>query len=216
MKLIVGLGNPGKEYEKTRHNAGFMAVNRLAEQHGLAGAKTKFHAGVLEGRIVSTRVMLMQPMTFMNRSGLAVSEAVSFFKLDPQDILVIVDDTALPLGSIRLRAGGSTGGHNGLADIQQRIGSSNYPRLRIGVGEPRVGDHKIPQSDYVLAKFHEEELGTLEKTLNKSTSAVETWLREGIDIAMTRFNTSPDKSDKAKETQKDKKLDGLIENARDN
>ncbi len=136
MKLIVGLGNPGPEYAKTRHNVGFMAIDRLAQRHGLSGAKTKFHAGVLEGPVAGEKCLLLQPMTYMNRSGKAVAEAVNFYKLALEDVMIIVDDIALPCGTIRLRTAGSAGGHNGLADIQRALSSNAYPRLRIGVDAP--------------------------------------------------------------------------------
>ena len=192
MKLIVGLGNPGKDYEKTRHNAGFMAINHLAERHGFSGAKTKFHAGVLEGRIEGEKVMLMQPMTFMNRSGLAVGEAATFYKLDPQDIMVIVDDVALPCGRIRIRKEGSAGGHNGLSDIKRALGTQAYPRLRIGVDAPG----RAPQKDYVLGRFSDEQLHLLGKALDRSSKALEHWLREG-DIAktMSLFNQAPEEAE---------------------
>src|ERR1041385_4126537 len=147
MKLIVGLGNPGPEYANTRHNAGFMALDRLARKHGLWGAKTRFHAGVIEGSIAGQKVMLMQPMTYMNRSGLAVGEAARFHRLEPADVMVVVDDFALPLGSIRLRPSGSHGGHNGLADVQRALGTDGYPRLRIGVGAPEGDGPPVPQTE---------------------------------------------------------------------
>jgi PTH1 family peptidyl-tRNA hydrolase len=188
MKLIVGLGNPGSEYAKTRHNAGFMVVDRLALRHRLpdAGpAKMKFHAGVLEGPIAGERCILMQPMTYMNRSGLAIGEAVAFYKLDPtRELLVVVDDVALDVGRIRLRAEGSAGGHNGLADVERALGTSAYPRLRIGI-DPKG---RVPQKDYVLGRFTPEQLAKLEPTLDVACDAIECWIKEGIARAMTRYN----------------------------
>lgn len=195
MKLIVGLGNPGSEYAGTRHNVGFMVVERLARRHHLGGAKTKFHAGVLEGRVGGDRAMLMQPTTFMNRSGLAVGQAMAFYKLDPSDLMVVVDDTALPLGSIRMRAGGSAGGHNGLSDIERALGTAQYPRLRVGVGAPVIHDRRIRQADYVLGRFFEEEQADLERAIDSSCDAIETWTARGIDIAMTNHNTRPKAED---------------------
>lgn len=188
MKLIVGLGNPGPEYANTRHNAGFMALDRLARRHGLAGAKNKFHAGVIEGSIAGHRVMLMQPMTYMNRSGLAVGEAARFHRLEPADVMVVVDDFALPLGSVRLRASGSDGGHNGLADVKRALGTDAYPRLRIGVGAPEIDGRRIRQTDHVLGPFTEEQRAALSPALDAAADAVECWLTDGIEIAMTRFN----------------------------
>ncbi|WP_432800001.1 aminoacyl-tRNA hydrolase [Poriferisphaera sp. WC338] len=192
MKLIVGLGNPGKEYEKTRHNAGFMAANHLAERHNMSGAKTKFHAGVLEGRIEGQKVLLMQPMTFMNRSGLSVGEAVTFYKCEPEDVMVIVDDIALPCGRIRLRGEGGAGGHNGLSDIKRVLGTNKYPRLRIGVDAPG----RVPQVDYVLGRFSDEQQHLVEKALERSSKAIEHWLREGdLPKTMSLFNQMADEAE---------------------
>jgi len=188
VKLIVGLGNPGSDYTKTRHNAGFMALDRLASRHGLAGAKTKFHSGVLDGQIAGSRCILLQPMTFMNRSGLAVGEAVHFYKLDPSvDLLVVVDDVALPLGQIRLRQEGGSGGHNGLVDIERALGTAAYPRLRIGIDPPG----RVPQADYVLGRFTRDQLDKLDGALDRACDAAECWLRDGIAKAMSLHNTGP-------------------------
>ena len=186
MKLIVGLGNPGPEYAKTRHNAGFMAVERLAKRHGLASqaVKHKFHAGVLEGFIHNKKVMLMQPTTYMNRSGLAVGEAAVFYKFAPQDILILVDEIALDLGQIRLRGSGSPGGHNGLKDLERALGTRDYPRLRIGVG-PRT---RAPQVDFVLGRFSEDQFAELDPVLDRACDCTERWLTDGLEKAMTRFN----------------------------
>ena len=184
MKLIVGLGNPGPEYAASRHNAGFMAVERLANRHSIAGVKHKFHAGVLEGRIAGEKVLLLQPTTYMNRSGLSVSEAMAFYKLEPADLLVLVDDLALDCGTLRLRATGSAGGHNGLSDIERRLGTRDYPRLRIGIDPPG----KTPQVDYVLGKFSPDQLDRLDPALWRACDCIETWLRDGIERAMTMYN----------------------------
>jgi peptidyl-tRNA hydrolase, PTH1 family len=184
MKIIVGLGNPGSEYVKTRHNAGFMAIERLAQRHGVSGVKTNFHAGVLDGLVAGHRCLLVQPMTFMNRSGLTVAEAVNFYKLDLTDLLIIVDEAALDVGAIRLRATGSAGGHNGLRDIEDRLGTQDYPRLRIGVSSPTRASRK----DFVLGRFSEEQLADLDPALNRACDAVECWLDDGIDKAMSLYN----------------------------
>ena len=188
MKLIVGLGNPGTEYRNTRHNAGFMAIERLAQRHGLDAAKMKFDAGVIEGAIPAGgrlhRVVLMQPTTYMNRSGQAVIAAMNFFKLDADDLLVLVDDIALPCGRIRLRATGSAGGHNGLKDIERVLGSRDYPRLRIGVDPPG----RIPQVDYVLGRFTAEQREALDPALDGACRATECWLEHGIARTMSDFN----------------------------
>lgn len=187
MKLIVGLGNPGREYDQTRHNAGFMAVQRLAQRHGLAGQppRAKFHAAMIDGPIAGERCILLLPQTFMNRSGLTVGEAVTFYKLDPAaDLLVIVDDVALPVGRIRLRAAGSDGGHNGLKDITRALAGCDYPRLRIGIDPPG----RVPQVDYVLQRFAAAQRDDLDAALNAAADATECWLSQGIDRAMTRYN----------------------------
>lgn len=191
MKLIVGLGNPGPEYAKTRHNAGFMLVERLASRHNLTAAKHKFHAGVLDGELLvgnpmsPHRCLLMQPTTYMNRSGLAVGEAVTFYKLDPAtDVIVLVDDLALDVGTIRLRGEGSAGGQNGLSDIQRALGTTKYPRLRIGIG-PR---EFAKQKDYVLGRFSEDQLANLDPALDKGVKCIESWLTDGLEKTMSVFN----------------------------
>jgi len=189
MKIICGLGNPGLEYVRSRHNAGFMVVERLAARHKLADngpARTKFHAGVLEGTIAGERCLLMQPVTYMNRSGLAVGEAVAFYKVDPvTELLVVVDDLALPVGRIRLRSEGSAGGHNGLGDIERALGSIKYPRLRIGI-DPKG---QVKQSDYVLGRFTPEQEIKLKPALDTACDAIECWIKDGIAKAMSLYNS---------------------------
>lgn len=185
MNLIIGLGNPGPEYIGTRHNAGFMVLDRLAQRHGLSGAKMKFHGWALEGSIAGKKCLLLQPATYMNRSGLAVGEVVAFYKVDPSvDLLIVVDDVALPCGRIRLRPYGSAGGHNGLSDVERALGHDRYPRLRIGIDRPE----RIPQVDYVLGRFTPEQLELLKPALDAAASTIECWLSEGIGPAMNRFN----------------------------
>lgn len=192
MKLIVGLGNPGSQYEKTRHNAGFMAVDRLARRHLASETpKGRFQGAVVEGSIGGERCVLLKPTTYMNRSGASVAQAASFYKIDvPNDLLVLVDDVALPVGSIRIRPSGSAGGHNGLSDIQRALGTEAYPRCRIGIdARPAF----IDQADYVLGRFTPEELAALEPALEKAADAAEVFVREGVTPAMNRFNTKPPK-----------------------
>lgn len=185
MKLIVGLGNPGAQYVMTRHNAGFMAIERLTRRHAITGERARFHAAVYEGIINNQRCMLMMPQTFMNRSGLAVGEAVAFFKLDPgTDVIVLVDDIALPVGRIRLRRGGGSGGHNGLADVERALGTRDFPRLRIGIDLPG----RIPQVDYVLGRFSADQMDKLNPAIDLSCDAVEDWISHDIEHAMNRYN----------------------------
>lgn len=187
MKLIVGLGNPGAEYERTRHNAGFMAVDRLIARHAVgAPMRAKFHAGVVEASLPGERCQLLKPTTYMNRSGLCVGEALRFYKLDAEaDLLVIVDDVALPVGAMRLRASGGDGGHNGLGDISRVLGGVDYARLRLGIGAPGP----VPQRDYVLRRFSQEQLEELDPLLEKACDAAELWAREGAEATMNQFNT---------------------------
>lgn len=191
MKLIVGLGNPGKGYEKTRHNAGFLVVDRLVQRHGAGAAvKARFNAAVVEGQIGSEPCLFMKPTTFMNRSGQAVAEAVRFYKLDPAaELMVVVDDVALPSGAVRIRPGGGAGGHNGLSDIQRLLGSDGYPRCRIGIdATPEFMD----QADYVLGRFSDEQWALVGPAIDRAADAVETFVKGGLDAAMNRFN-APDK-----------------------
>ncbi|MFG0276237.1 MAG: aminoacyl-tRNA hydrolase [Phycisphaerales bacterium] len=188
MKIIAGLGNPGAGYERTRHNAGFMAVDRLLArvapaQHGKARFQSLTWEATLPG---AGKCLLMKPVTYMNLSGRAVSEALRFYKADPaEDLLVLVDDVALPVGSIRIRASGGAGGHNGLSDIQRHCGGEAYARLRIGVDPPG----RIPQADYVLGKFSPEQWDALQPALERSADATEKWASEGVLAAMNEFNS---------------------------
>jgi peptidyl-tRNA hydrolase, PTH1 family len=190
VKLIVGLGNPGAQYERTRHNAGFMAVDLLADRHAKGGiARSRFSSATLEvqmpGASAPEKCLLMKPTTYMNRSGLAVAEAVRFFKLDPvADVLVLVDDVYLPCGTIRLRESGAAGGHNGLGDIERLLGSDRYPRCRIGVDAPGI----VPQADYVLGRFSEVQWPLVKEALVKAADASELFVRSGINAAMNKFN----------------------------
>jgi PTH1 family peptidyl-tRNA hydrolase len=196
MKLIVGLGNPGRQYDKTRHNAGYMVVDRLAEKLAPgAPAKAKFNSTLTEGKLGQEQVLLMKPTTYMNRSGAAIAEAVRFYKLEPaKDLLVIVDDVYLPSGSLRLRPGGGAGSHNGLSDIERALGTETYPRLRIGVDAPPPF---IDQADYVLGRFTDEQLTLITPAIAKAAEAAELFVQQGLDAAMNRFN-APDKPSKPK------------------
>jgi peptidyl-tRNA hydrolase, PTH1 family len=190
MKLVVGLGNPGLKYAQTRHNVGFRVIERLAgrlgwSEHFQRDAREKFGALVLDGSLESGRVMLLEPLTYMNRSGESVQAASRFYQVAPENLLVMVDDIALPVGKIRLRAGGSHGGHNGLRDIQRVLGTDQYPRLRIGVDPPPP---QVAGRDYVLGRFTEEQRAKIEPALDRSADAALCWLREGIGTAMNRYN----------------------------
>lgn len=188
MKLVVGLGNPGIEYERTRHNVGWFVVDELARRHaGGAIAKSKFHAALLDASFCGEKVVLMKPTTFMNRSGLAVGEAVRFYKLDPpSDVVVLVDEVDLPVGHVRVRATSRGGGsHNGLADIDRALGGQDYVRVRIGVGRtPSV----MTRADWVLSRFREEESAEVREGVQTAADATEVVIGEGAGAAMNRFN----------------------------
>jgi PTH1 family peptidyl-tRNA hydrolase len=187
MKLIVGLGNPGLEYAGTRHNVGFDVVDRLAARFAPGTApRSRFGGLAVEAEVGGEKCLLLKPMTYMNLSGQPVQEAVRFFKLEAsKDLLVIVDDLALPCGSIRLRPDGSSGGHNGLADIGLRLSSNHWARLRIGIDPPG----RVRQSDYVLGKFSPDQLALVGPSLDEAARAAEAWAARGLEDAMNRFNT---------------------------
>ncbi|MFN0132346.1 MAG: aminoacyl-tRNA hydrolase [Phycisphaerales bacterium] len=190
MKVVVGLGNPGKEYDKTRHNAGFMVVDRLIDRHARSAMpRARFNAISIDARISGEPCLFLKPTTYMNRSGLCVGEAVRFFKLNPtDDLLVIVDEVYLPCGTIRIRPGGGTAGHNGLSDIQRALGSDAYPRLRVGVGpKPAAYD----QANFVLGRFADLEWATFAPSLDRAADAAERFVTKGLDAAMNAFN-APD------------------------
>lgn len=188
MKVIVGLGNPGLQYERTRHNAGFLAIDRLARTHARGSiAKARFSAACLDAEIAGEKCLLMKPTTYMNLSGRAVAEAIRFYKLTPAtDLMVLVDDVALPVGAIRLRADGSAGGHNGLADIERSLGTSVYPRCRIGIGSKPP---QMIQADWVLSRFTAEEQPDLERSIEQASEATAAFVEKGLTSAMNRFNT---------------------------
>lgn len=205
-KLIVGLGNPGAEYAGTRHNVGFEVIEVLARRHGIPLTarrnllpRRNFKAVYSEGSLVGQRAILARPMTYMNLSGEAVAALAHFYKIAPQDILVILDDVAIPLGQIRLRYKGSAGGHNGLSDILARLHTQEVPRLRIGVGAAKPGD----MIGHVLSRFRKEELPTIQAAYETAADAIECALTEGFEMAMNRFNLSPKPADKPVSTPDD-------------
>lgn len=190
MKLVVGLGNPGKKYEGTRHNVGFLLVAELALRHGAARPRTKFEAEISEVNIGAERVLLLAPQTYMNHSGRSVRQAIDFFQLAPADVLVVCDDINLPLGRLRLRKGGSAGGQKGLANILQHLGTENVPRLRIGIDPPPAGRDA---ADYVLDRFGKAESRIISEAVTLAADAVGVWLAQGADAAMNRYNAGPEK-----------------------
>jgi PTH1 family peptidyl-tRNA hydrolase len=184
MKLVVGLGNPGAKYEGTRHNVGFEAVDLLARGGSGASFGRKFEGDFAEVEIDYRRVLLLKPQTFMNLSGRSVAQAARFYKLDPADLLVICDDLSLPLGKLRIKPGGSDGGQKGLRDIAAHLGTDQYPRLRLGLGERGEAD----AADFVLGRFRSVERPQINDSLILAAQAVAVWVGRGIDAAMNQFN----------------------------
>lgn len=182
--LVVGLGNPGRRYEGTRHNAGFMAVERLQRRLPEGTSRARFQAHIVETRDGDSRVVLAQPQTFMNESGIAVAQLVRWYKVPLDRLLVVYDDLDLPLGTIRLRADGSDGGHNGIASIIRSLKTNTFPRLRIGISRPASG----PTVPYVLSRFNATERRELEDILDRTSDAILVWIREGLVSAMNQFN----------------------------
>jgi len=191
MKLIVGLGNPGDQYRHSRHNVGFGVVDLLGHRWSIELKRRKFRGRYGSGTYGSGQVMLLKPQTFMNCSGGSVAEAVVFYKVPLSDLLVIVDDMALEPGRVRLRLGGSAGGHNGLKDIIDQLGIDQFVRLRVGIGTAGPGD----ATSYVLGTFRPEEQTIMETAIEKAAEAVEDWIAFGIDEAMNRHNRRVEQSD---------------------
>jgi len=184
VKLVVGLGNPGKDYALTRHNIGFQVVDLLAEFLKIEVKKRKFSSRFGQGEFSGKRIVLLKPWEFMNRSGQAVVTAVGFYKLPLRDLLVISDDMALEPGRIRLRGEGSAGGHNGLADIIEKLGTVEFSRLRIGIGQHNSED----AADFVLDRPSKTEKTLLDTAIKRGKEAVLCWFEYGIETAMNRFN----------------------------
>ncbi len=184
--LIVGLGNVGDKYEGTRHNVGFRVADELAERAGVPVQRLKYRALTGQAEIGGARVLLMKPVTFMNLSGEAVRPAADFYKVPPDHILVLSDDVSLPVGKLRIRRGGSAGGHNGLKNIIQHLGTDQFPRVKVGVGEKPHPDYDM--ADWVLGKFQGEDRKAIDQAVQRAADAVECLLREGPERAMSRFN----------------------------
>ncbi|MDP9175991.1 MAG: aminoacyl-tRNA hydrolase [Planctomycetota bacterium] len=206
MRLVVGLGNPGSEFVGTRHNVGWEALDELAIRLGWIAkredfarlAKNRFDGLLMDGSMSiqssgSERLMLLKPTTYMNRSGQSVQAAMAFYQVTPVDVMVVLDDLALPCGKLRIRKGGSSGGHNGLKDIERLLGTQDYPRLRLGIDAPPP---RIPGRDYVLGRFTEAQRTLLEPALDRSVAALTTWIERGIDAAMNAYNGEDEKNAK--------------------
>lgn len=185
MKVVVGLGNPGLKYTGTRHNVGFEVVAELARRHGASKPKLKYEAELAEAALGTEKLLLVAPQTYMNLSGRTVQPLVDFYQLPLDDLLIVCDDLNLDLGRLRLRPGGSAGGQKGLADIIRRLGTEQFPRLRIGIGRP---PGQMDSADYVLSRFRKDEREEIEHALLAAADGVEIWTRNGLAPAMNRLN----------------------------
>ena len=184
--LVVGLGNPGDKYENTRHNVGFLTIDHIAGEQRVPVQKLKYRALTNTVELGGAKVLLMKPVTYMNLSGEAVGEAARFYKIPTDHVLVISDDVSLPIGKLRIRKGGSAGGHNGLKNIIQHLGTDQFPRVRVGVGQKPHPDYDL--ADWVLGKFQGEDKKVMDEAVKRAADAVECILKEGADRAMNRFN----------------------------
>jgi PTH1 family peptidyl-tRNA hydrolase len=184
--ILLCLGNPGDQYENTRHNVGFMVADELAERQHVPIQKLKFKALTNLVTISGEKVLIMKPVTYMNLSGEAVRPAADFYKIPPDHVLVVSDDTALPIGKLRIRKSGSAGGHNGLKSIIQHLGTDQFPRVRVGVGEKPHPDYDL--TDWVLGKFQGEDKKAMDAAVKRAADAIECILKDGFDRGMNRFN----------------------------
>lgn len=184
---MVGLGNPGAEYARTRHNAGFLVLEEIARRASAEwNLEKKFDARMARTERDDRKVLLAEPQTFMNASGEAVGALMNFYRVPNRELLVIVDDADLPLGEIRLRAKGSSGGHHGLESIEKHLGTTDFARLKVGIGRTKDGRREI--TNYVLGKFSKDEAKLLEKILQRAADQAECWCEHGVEKAMNRFN----------------------------
>ena len=184
--LLVCLGNPGKQYENTRHNIGFLAADALEKRCGVKINKLRYRALTGEVKLAGQRVLVIKPQTYMNLSGEAVKLAGGFYKIPPDHVLVISDDVSLPLGKLRIRAGGSAGGHNGLKNIIAHLGTDQFPRIKVGVGAPAHPEHEMV--DWVIGNFTPQERKTVDEAIEKVLDAVECLIEKGVNEAQNRFN----------------------------
>lgn len=184
--IVAFLGNPGLKYNGTRHNAGFMAADAMEKKLGVSINKMRFKALTQTVDIGGKKVLLMKPQTYMNLSGDAIVQAANFYKVLPERVIVVSDETALPIGKLRIRRGGSAGGHNGLKSVIARLGTDQFPRIRLGVGDKPHPDYDM--ADWVLSAFKGQDAADMELVAKKAADAVECYITEGADRAMNRFN----------------------------
>ena len=197
MYVIVGLGNPGRKYENTKHNMGFLTVDAFAEKHGIKVNRIKHKGLVGEGFISGKKVLLVKPQTYMNLSGQCVREIVAYYGIEPEELMVIYDDVDIPMGAIRIRKKGSAGTHNGMRSIIYDLQFDNFPRLRMGIGK----ENRAEMVDFVLSGFAADEKDKIKAAIDNSVAALDAWLDKGIDIAMGEYNTKKEPKKKKLQTE---------------
>lgn len=185
--LLVGLGNPGAKYETTRHNAGFLFVTLLEDRLGFTAKKLKFHSLIGDTKIGNSKVLVMKPQTMMNNSGVAVGECASFYKIPPENIIVVYDDISLEPGKLRIRRKGSAGGHNGIKSLIAHLGTENFPRIKIGVGAKPHPDYDL--ADWVLSNFPKKDIPLVKEALGKACDALEYIVKGDLEGAMSKYNS---------------------------
>ncbi|NLY09579.1 MAG: aminoacyl-tRNA hydrolase [Tissierellia bacterium] len=185
MKIIVGLGNPGNEYKGTRHNVGFITVEKIAEDYGISLTKAGFQALYGQGRIDGEQLILVKPMTYMNLSGMAVRQIMDYYKVEAKDLIVIQDDIDISKGTIKIKSKGSAGTHNGMKSVIKHLGHGNFSRIKIGVGNP---SHGKDLADFVLSKFSKEEIDEIDSAIDQAAKATVTWVKHGTEVTMNEFN----------------------------
>jgi PTH1 family peptidyl-tRNA hydrolase len=187
--LIVGLGNPGRAYRRNRHNVGFLVLDQLAATAGVRFTRHRFESLLTEAALDGRRAILAKPQTYMNRVGRSVAALARFFKTPLDHLLVVFDDLDLPMGTLRLRGSGGSAGHKGMVSLFESLGTQDFPRLRFGISRP---PGSMDPADYVLQDFDEFELGVVESGVSRSVECIQTWMAEGLDAAMNRFNPAPE------------------------
>ena len=198
MKLIVGLGNPGPKYHMTRHNVGFDVINAFADRHFFPDCRMRFDGLVTDHSVNGEKVILLAPQTYMNLSGRSVRQCVDFFRIEPSDVMVVLDDMNLDTARLRLRPSGSAGGQKGLADVIRHLGGQDFPRLRIGIGRP---PGRMEASNFVTMRFTDDERTEIDVTIQEAVAGLETWLKEGLDAAMNAVNKPAKKKEKKSKDQ---------------
>lgn len=200
MKLICGLGNPERQHERNRHNIGFRVAEEVARRAGAARPQEKFDALTAQGALGPERILVVRPLTYMNLSGRSVSAAVRFYKIDLDSVLIIHDELDLPFGRLQLKRGGGVAGHNGLESIASDLGSTEFTRLRFGIGKPHGPDAQNRIVGHVLSDFNGDEVKEIDRLIGSAGDAAESWTREGLETAMNRFNIRPKQTTEPKDT----------------